>query len=386
MVQDPFATIHPADRDEVILSWKRCLETGRPETLEYRINRRDGQEIWASSTTELLRDDAGRPHRLVGALQNITRRKQADHSLIQALEQAEAATRAKSEFLANMSHEIRTPLNGVMGVTAALSRTPLSPAQAEMVGLIETSGQTLETLLADVLDLARIESGRLELRPESFDLAGCLKAAASLFRPGARDKGLDFTLSLGDGVDGDFVGDVTRIRQIVSNLLSNALKFTSRGAIALEAVLDDDGAVSITVRDSGIGFGADMKDRLFERFEQADGSITRRFGGTGLGLAISRVLAEAMGGRLEAHSAPGVGSAFTLTLRLERSAEPAPPPAPQAIVTRPDGRSARGVLGGGDPNNRKGGELVVGGGGGGGGGGGKGGGGGWGGGPRMPTT
>ncbi|MBI5941408.1 MAG: response regulator [Caulobacterales bacterium] len=359
LVQDPFATIHPDDRDEVILAWKRYLETGRPETLEYRINRRDGQEIWASSTTELLKDDAGRPHRLVGALQNITRRKQADRSLIHALEQAEAATRAKSEFLANMSHEIRTPLNGVMGVATALSRTPLSPAQAEMVGLIETSGQTLEALLADVLDLARIESGRLELKPETFDLATCLKSAASLFQPGARDKGLDFTLSLGAGMDGDFVGDVTRIRQIVSNLLSNALKFTSRGAIALEAVLDDDGAVSITVRDSGIGFGADVKDRLFERFEQADGSITRRFGGTGLGLAISRVLAEAMGGRLEAHSEPGVGSAFTLSVRLERSAERPAPPAPRAVVTRPDGRSARVLLAEDHPINRKVVELLL---------------------------
>jgi CheY-like chemotaxis protein len=190
-----------------------------------------------------------------------------------------------------------------------------------MVGLIETSGQTLEAILADVLDIARIESGRLELKPEPFDLGECLRSAAALFQPNATEKGLTFDLDIDPFADGVFVGDVVRIRQIVCNLLSNAVKFTGAGGVALSAGVDPGGRLAIAVSDTGIGFDDEAKARLFERFEQADGSITRRFGGTGLGLAISRALAEAMDGVLEAESAPGFGSRFTLTLRLQRGGE-----------------------------------------------------------------
>ena len=234
---------------------------------------------------------------------------------------ADEANRSKSEFLANMSHEIRTPLNGVIGINAALARTDLSPEQARMVDLIATSGETLETLLTDVLDLARIESGHLELKAEAFDLESCLENVVALFETGARQKALEFNLVVAPELAGAFVGDVVRIRQVVSNLLSNAVKFTNEGSISLKAHQADDGGVVISVTDTGIGFDADFKARLFQRFEQADGSITRRFGGTGLGLAISRALAQAMEGELSANSEPGVGSTFTLTLNLARAPE-----------------------------------------------------------------
>ena len=267
---------------------------------------------------------------------------------------ADEANRSKSEFLANMSHEIRTPLNGVIGINAALARTELTPEQAKMVDLIATSGETLETLLTDVLDLARIESGHLELKAEAFDLEACLESVVALFETGTRQKALEFNLLVAPTLAGAFIGDVVRIRQVVSNLLSNAVKFTSEGSITLKAIQADDGAVIISVADTGIGFDAEVKARLFQRFEQADGSITRRFGGTGLGLAISRALAEAMEGELDAESVPDVGSTFTLTLNLARAPEGVVVKVNRPAQARPQEAGAPRVLLAEDhPINRK---------------------------------
>jgi signal transduction histidine kinase/CheY-like chemotaxis protein len=296
---------------------------------------------------------------LVGVL--IWQIKQA-RQLREATRLADEANRSKSEFLANMSHEIRTPLNGVIGINAALARTELTPEQARMVDLIATSGETLETLLTDVLDLARIESGHLELKPEPFDLKDCLESVAALFGTGAHAKGLDFSVVVAPEVEGAFVGDVVRIRQVISNLLSNAVKFTATGHIRLEADVADDDRLVIRVSDTGIGFDDEVKARLFQRFEQADGSITRRFGGTGLGLAISRALAEAMDGALEADSEPGVGSCFTLTLNLPRSEAGAVvrmrAPGPARLS---EGEAPRVLLAEDHPINRKVVELLFGG-------------------------
>ena len=341
---DMWVTVHPDDRPAAMAAWDDHMATGKPFRTEYRMNTPDGREVWAFSAAEFIRGEDGRVRGVLGVLKNITSRKNVEEATARARDLAEAANRAKSEFLANMSHEIRTPLNGVMGVASALSRTELTVGQAEMVGLIETSGQTLEAILADVLDLARIESGRLELKPEPFDLAACLRSAAALFRPGAQEKGLAFDLAIDSAVFGAFVGDAVRLRQILCNLLSNAVKFTAHGRISLEAAASTDGRLSVTVTDTGIGFGPDMKARLFERFEQADGSITRRFGGTGLGLAISRALAEAMGGVLEAWSEPGAGSRFTLTLELERWAGPLAEKARPAPITYAEARAPRVLL------------------------------------------
>jgi PAS domain S-box-containing protein len=360
VVRDMWVTVHPDDRDAAKACWEHHLATGAPFRTEYRLNPPDGREVWAFSAAELIKDDDDRISGVLGVLKNITSRKHVEEATARARDLAEAANRAKSEFLANMSHEIRTPLNGVMGVASALARTDLTPAQSEMVGLIETSGQTLEAILADVLDLARIESGRLELKPEPFDLTACLRSVAALFRPGAQEKGLAFDLSIDPTAFGVFVGDDVRLRQILCNLLSNAVKFTAAGRISLEAGATSDGGLSITVTDTGIGFGADMKERLFERFEQADGSITRRFGGTGLGLAISRALTEAMGGALEAWSEPGAGSRFTLTLDLERGSLPLTERARPVAAALDDARAPRVLLAEDHPINRKVVELLFG--------------------------
>jgi PAS domain S-box-containing protein len=268
----------------------------------------------------IFRDGRGR-RQLLWIAEDVTELRESAKALQRAAAEAEAANRAKSEFLANMSHEIRTPLNGVMGVAGALAKTALSAQQQEMVSLIETSAKTLETLLSDILDLARIEAGKMELRPEAFDLATSVNACSALFDAAAQAKGLDLEVAIAPGALGAYVGDAARLRQILSNLLGNAVKFTVSGRVRLQVDArrgETSSELRFEVSDTGIGFDAETKARLFSRFEQADGSITRRFGGSGLGLSISRSLAEAMGGRLEGDAEPGVGAIFTLAIELPR--------------------------------------------------------------------
>ncbi|CAN7455527.1 ATP-binding protein [Phenylobacterium sp. LjRoot219] len=268
----------------------------------------------------IFRDGRGR-RQLLWIAEDVTELRESAKALQRAAEEAEAANRAKSEFLANMSHEIRTPLNGVMGVAGALAKTTLSAEQQEMVSLIETSAKTLETLLSDILDLARIEAGKMELRPEAFDLAASVNACTALFDAAAQAKGLDLEVAIAPGALGAYVGDAARLRQVLSNLLGNAVKFTASGRVRLKVDArrgETSSVLRFEVSDTGIGFDAETKARLFSRFEQADGSITRRFGGSGLGLSISRSLAEAMGGRLEADAEPGEGATFILTIELPR--------------------------------------------------------------------
>ncbi|RYF94567.1 MAG: response regulator [Caulobacteraceae bacterium] len=322
VVADPWLLVHPDDRVEALKTWKRLYAEGLPFRSEHRVATRDGREVWAFSGAEMTFRPDGSPERLLGVLKNITDRKLSEEQVSRARDAAEAASRAKSEFLANMSHEIRTPLNGVMGVAAALARTALTADQEEMVGLIRTSGQTLEAILSDLLDLARIESGKLELKAEPFALDASLRATADLFRPLAAEKGLDFDLDIDPSAEGWFEGDAVRLRQVVGNLLSNAVKFTTRGSVSLRAAVAR-GVLTLAVRDTGIGFDAGFKARMFERFEQADGSITRRFGGTGLGLAISSQLARTLGGDLTAEAMPGQGATFILTLPLAPASKPA---------------------------------------------------------------
>ncbi len=315
--------VHPHDRPGLIATWKRHCETGEPFQGVVRLMRTDGPHVWVQVAAEALRDETGEIVRIVNVLRNVDEIKRAEINLQRARDAAEAANRAKSEFLANMSHEIRTPLNGVMGVASALSRTELSEDQREMVGLITSSAETLEALLSDVLDLARIESGRLELKAKPFDLVQAARDVASLFEPSAAAKGLALSVETAPAADGLFVGDAARLRQVLSNLVSNAVKFTARGSVRIRVRARraaGGAALKISVADTGIGFDADVAERLFERFEQADGSITRRYGGTGLGLAISRSLVEAMGGRLSAASRPGRGATFTIEVSLPRAA------------------------------------------------------------------
>jgi signal transduction histidine kinase len=187
--KDPACGVHAEERERVRAIWSACQAQGRPFRAEYRVPPVHGQEVWAFAGCDLVMDKSGRPKSMIGVMQNITARKAAERALTEARDSAEAANRAKSEFLANMSHEIRTPLNGVMGVAGALARTKLSDAQRDMVRLIETSAQTLENLLSDVLDLARIESGRLSLSCSAFSMDDVVRPVAALFEPNARRKG-----------------------------------------------------------------------------------------------------------------------------------------------------------------------------------------------------
>jgi signal transduction histidine kinase/ActR/RegA family two-component response regulator len=300
---------------------------------------------------------------IVTVCTDITDLKNDTRALAEARDAAQAANSAKSQFLANMSHEIRTPLNGVIGLAQALARTSLSRQQAEMLGLIQSSGQTLQVLLSDILDLARVESGRLELAKDTFHLGDAVREAAQLYQTSAQEKGLQFFVEVTPEADGWIVGDVVRIKQILTNLVSNAVKFTGTGFVSLTAAAGPDriGAPTLrfSVEDTGIGFDSETRDRLFSRFEQADGAITRRFGGSGLGLAISRQLAEMMGGDLDCESEPGGGSAFILTIPF--IAAEAPVDAPEVVAEKPEGDLAvvRVLLADDHPVNRKVVEMIL---------------------------
>jgi len=246
----------------------------------------------------------------------------ADRDLLRANRELRAANAAKQQFLANMSHEIRTPLNGIVGIVGALDRTALSGAQREMVQLIQSSGQTLERLLTDILDMSKIGAGKLDLHIEAFDVRRAVESAAALMRVRAEDKGIGFSLEFSPAINGEFMGDADRVRQIVANLASNAVKFTNQGSVAIKAEVEDQAErteVVISFEDTGIGFDQKTLTHLFGRFNQAEADTATRNGGTGLGLSISKSLAQMMGGEITATSTPNVGSRFVLRLPLQRA-------------------------------------------------------------------
>ena len=236
--------------------------------------------------------------------------------LLHAKDAAEAASRAKSEFLATMSHEIRTPLNGIVAMAHVMAMAPLPPREKEAAKLICSSGQTLERLLSDILDLAKVEAGQLEIQLSSFHLGSLVQNATSLARVLAEEKGLRLATTIDDTADCIVTGDEVRITQILTNLISNAVKFTSHGLVSISLTKTPENRFRFCVEDTGLGFGEGEKSRIFDRFQQADGTITRRFGGSGLGLSISRHLVDMMGGTLDCESTPGAGSLFWFELDL----------------------------------------------------------------------
>jgi PAS domain S-box-containing protein len=293
--------------------------------------------------------------RIYGVARDVTERVAAERALVEAKAAAEAANRAKTDFLANISHEIRTPLNGVIGIVDALTRTALNPDQAEMVGLIRDSGATLERLVSDFLDIAKIEAGQMHLEQRPFCLDRTLRPCIEIMRHRAEEKGLAFQV-VGD-TRGCYLGDGARIGQVVGNLLSNAIKFTETGGVTLRIEAGE--TLSFAVEDTGIGFDTEHAAGLFGRFHQADATLSRRFGGTGLGLSICRSLVEMMGGEISASSTPGAGSRFAVTLDLPRAEPEELVPAQTALPERPDDAPLRVLLVEDHPTNQRVAQLIL---------------------------
>lgn len=285
-----------------------------------------GEAVWIEADCTLVSESAaGIPRGIVVSARDVSERVLLEQQLEQALRRAEHAARAKAQFLANMSHEIRTPMNGVLGFAQLIQREPLSERAAHHAELIARSGQSMMTLLNDILDISRIESGQLVLAPEPLDIAALVGDCAALHRANAEQRGLDLTVTCAPDLPPLLISDPLRLRQILLNLVGNAVKFTEAGFVALGASARD-GQLVLTVEDSGIGIHPDRIEHVFDPFAQEDARTSRRYGGTGLGLSISRQLAGMLGGTLVARSRPGSGSCITLRLPLETPHADAAPP------------------------------------------------------------
>jgi PAS domain S-box-containing protein len=322
--------LFPAEQADFFVERDRAaMALGEPIVIEAEpLDTADGQRMLRTKKVPI--HENGQPAYLLAVAEDITEERKAAVELALAAERAEAANQAKSSFLATMSHEIRTPLNGVLGMAQAMAADPLSAEQQARLDVIRQSGEALLAILNDVLDLAKIEAGKLELEEVDFSLAEVVSGAHAAFTALAASKGLAFELEMSQAARGAYRGDPTRVRQILYNLISNALKFTNAGSVAVKVDWCGDG-LSLVVADTGIGMSPGEIDGLFQKFVQADASTTRRFGGTGLGLAICHDLVQLMGGAIEVESRIGAGSTFRARLPLPRlEAEPAEAAAPQA--------------------------------------------------------
>ena len=324
--------VHPHDRERVGALWQASISSGSRFDVEVRLRSKSGDYRWYKNLGVPVRDASGRINRWIGTGTDIEDQKRSEGALedavarrtlelAEARDRAEAATRAKSQFLAAMSHEIRTPMNGVIGMASLMLDTDLTSQQRCFMDTIRSSGEALMTVINDILDLSKIEAGRLALEQTPFDLSTLLDEATELVASQAASKGLSLSCKVGDSVPLDLLGDPIRLRQVVLNLLSNAVKFTAHGSVSLsvtrEATQNNLTILRFAIKDTGIGLTPQQQEGLFQAFAQGEISISRRFGGTGLGLAISKRLVEMMGGTIGVHSQPGEGSTFWFNVCLE---------------------------------------------------------------------
>jgi signal transduction histidine kinase/CheY-like chemotaxis protein len=308
-----FSNVHPDDRQPLADRAAHAIATGEPYSVEFRILAESDESRWLRATAQVEFVD-GKPSRLVGASMDITKEKE----MIAA---AESASRAKNEFLATMSHEIRTPMNAIVGMTSLLLQKNLDRETAEFVDTIRSSSDALLTLINELLDFSKIESGKLDVEDQPFDLVKCAEESVDLLAVRATEKRLELLSEIDPALPRWVCGDVTRLRQILVNLLANAVKFTDSGEVVLSIQPLSDGEnnsfIHLSVRDTGCGIPSDRINRLFQTFSQVDASTTRKYGGTGLGLAISKKLTELMGGRIWVESEFEKGSVFHFTIPLK---------------------------------------------------------------------
>ena len=326
LVGKPLSILHtPEQMPSVDAANRQIRETGNFSGEIWHV-RRDGTVFPTQMHNSLLRDEMGNATGLIATARDITEHKRVEAALRQAKEDAEAANRAKSEFLANMSHELRTPLNGVIGMTSLLLATGLDGKQQRYAQTAKTSADTLLNLINDILDLSKIEAGKLELETIEFDLWTTVEDVIDTMAYKAAEKGLELTGFVAPSIEPHLRGDPGRLRQVLANLTSNAIKFTKRGEVVVQVIpveeTDRHVVVQFTIRDTGIGIPSNRMDQLFQSFSQVDTSTTRKYGGTGLGLRISQQLTELMGGEIGVESEVGKGSMFWFTARFQKLSRP----------------------------------------------------------------
>ena len=341
--------VHPDDVARIDAWIDRLFESDR-RSIDYRVRRKDGSYCWVSDEQHVVRDEKGQPVEIVGSWSDITARKSAEQALLaaqgdleKATEAALAASEAKSMFLANMSHEIRTPMNAIIGLSHLALKTDLMPRQRDYIVKIKNSGQHLLGIINDILDFSKIEAGKLAVENNDFDLDKVLENVGNLISEKASAKGLELIFDIEPTVSSYFRGDPLRLGQILINFCNNAVKFTEKGEVVVKAEVVEDSKDSqlilFSVSDTGIGLTQKQIGRLFQAFQQADASTTRKYGGTGLGLAISKRLAELMGGTIEVKSELGKGSTFRFTARLGKAAM-----APRPRILQSDLRGRRVLI------------------------------------------
>lgn len=315
-----------------------------------------GEQYW--TTRKIATFEGDMPAYIVTVGEDVTEQHKMNIALKAALTAAEASGRAKSAFLANMSHELRTPLNGIVAASDILTRKCNRRDQLDLLDIIRSSGETLTALLSDLLDTAKIDVGELNITNDTFDLRELVKFNIDKHKLQSKNSNVVYEFNIDENLADHYSGDALRLRQVLGNFLSNSAKFTSAGRIVLSVEQTPGGLIRFSVSDTGIGFAPETKGRLFDRFQQADETITRKFGGTGLGLAICRNLVELMGGALDCESQPGVGSTFWFELPLESASE-ARDAGQNATATEPSDRLLRVLVADDHPTNRKVAELML---------------------------
>ncbi|WP_372885168.1 ATP-binding protein, partial [Shimia sp.] len=322
----------------------RAIMAQRPHRAEILNYTKDGRKIWMETNLAPVFNDQGGMDMVIAIERDITAAKAHEVELARAKQAAEQGARAKSRFLATMSHEIRTPMNGILGMADLLGEEKLSSECRLYVDTIRDSAESLLVIINDILDFSKLDAGRMSLNPVPFDPGACIEGVVTLLRPQARAKGITLDWRVEGRFPARLSGDDTRVRQVLVNIIGNAVKFTEKGGVSVIARSQDDGGrcrLQIAVQDTGIGIPQDRRDSIFDQFSQADAATTRRFGGTGLGLAISRLLARSMGGDITVSSRPGAGSCFRITLCLER--DQAAPGAPAGAESAFDPQALAGL-------------------------------------------